>query len=225
MDDDSSSAERSLNGGPRRLSSNGHGNVSGQWTGADPKTRESGAEPLATEPSPGGASRRLLHLGPLAGGAMVGVVLALGVMLVLAIAARRSAAPSVTSEALRAAIARWRQHGPRDYDMVVEVSGAQTGRYEVRVRDGGPIAGNRDGRPLNRRTATYWTVPGLFDVIQHDLKYVDDPQRGFNAPAGSTVILRAEFDPELGLPRTYQRSILGQSWDIEWQVTEFDRLE
>jgi hypothetical protein len=133
------------------------------------------------------------------------------------------AAPTVTAADLRAALARWRQQGPRDYDLVVVVSGAQTGRYEIQVRDGQPIAANREGRPLNRRTASYWTVPGLFDVIQHDLKYVDDPVRGFNAPAGSAVVLRAEFDAELGFPRRYQRSILGQSSDIDWRVTEFSR--
>lgn len=207
------------------MSSNGHGEVR-QPHGAvgPPSGNESGAQRVSTPPSIRGA-RRWLRRGPLLGGAALGAALALAIILALAIAARRSAAPTVTSGALRAAMARWRQHGPRDYDLVVEVSGAQTGRYEVRVRDGRPIAGNRDGRDLNRRTATYWTVPGLLDVIQHDLKYVDDPQRGFNAPAGSTVILRADFDPELGLPRTYQRSILGMSSDIEWQVTEFQRVE
>ena len=155
----------------------------------------------------------------------MGAVLALIALLALAIAARRSAAPAVTTEDLRAAIARWRAHGPRDYDLVVETSGKQTGRYEVRVREGQPVAARRNGLDLKRREASYWTVPSLLDVIQHDLKFVDDPQRGFNAPPGSTVILRAEFDPELGLPRSYQRSILGQaSDDIQWRIAEFQRV-
>lgn len=220
MDDDSPGAERFLKGGSRRLSSNGHGEV----PGPQPQMETAGDRDTVGHSDHRSSGRRRLPLAPLMGGLVMGAAIALIALLALAIAARQGAAPTVTTEDLRAALARWRQHGPRDYDLAVVVSGAQTGRYEVRVRDGRPIAAQRDGRELNRRTATYWTVPGLFDVIQHDLKYVDDPQRGFNAPPGSTVILRAEFDPDLGLPRSYQRSILGQASDVQWRVAEFQRV-
>ena len=221
MDDDSSGAERFLNGGSRRLSSNGHGEV----PSPQPHTETAGEGGTAGHSGHGSSGRRRLPLAPLVGGLVMGAVLALIALLALAIAARRSAAPAVTTEDLRAAIARWRAHGPRDYDLVVETSGKQTGRYEVRVREGQPVAARRNGLDLKRREASYWTVPSLLDVIQHDLKFVDDPQRGFNAPPGSTVILRAEFDPELGLPRSYQRSILGQaSDDVQWRIAEFQRV-
>lgn len=222
MDDDSSSgAERFLDGGSRRSGSNGHGEVPSPRRRVEADGERSGT---ASGSEPGSPGRRL-SVAPLLGGVVLGTAMVLIALLVLAIAARRGAAPTVTTEALRAAIARWRERGPRNYDLVVVTSGRQTGSYEVQVRDGQPTAAQRNGRDLKRREATYWTVPGLLDVIQHDLKYVDDPVRGFNAPAGSTVILRAEFDPELGLPRTYQRSILGQQSDIEWQLTKFQRVE
>ena len=56
-----------------------------------------------------------------------------------------------------------------------------------------------DGHELtNRRTLGTWAVPGMFNTIQIDVENQARKDRG-------ELLLRAEFDPQLGIPRRYER--------------------
>ncbi|HEX5442827.1 MAG TPA: DUF6174 domain-containing protein [Pirellulales bacterium] len=163
----------------------------------------------------------------LAAGVALGGVVGLALMIFLVMRARREALPPLTAEALQAAHERWQQRGPEDYQMDVVVTGSQTSTYHVTVRGGAPSAVTQgDELPVKRRaTWQYWTVAGLLDVLDHDLRFIDDPARGFGASPGSAVILRARFDADLGFPVEYERVILSPSSQMRWTVKGFRALE
>ncbi|HVX11388.1 MAG TPA: DUF6174 domain-containing protein [Pirellulales bacterium] len=164
--------------------------------------------------------RRSFRIGDVALGMAVGAV---GLLIALAIVSRHQAVPALTSEALAAAQSRWEQHGPANYRIDLEVAGRQASRYHVEVRGGKPTQVLRNDRPIPSRSWYYWTVPGLFEVLDHDMDCSEDPTRGFGARPGSRAVLRADFDPDLGYPRKFQRLIMGEPHlDMTWDVTAFD---
>jgi hypothetical protein len=167
--------------------------------------------------------RRRLRASDVVLGAAVGALVTLVVIVVVAAIARRQSAPPLTAEALTAAQERWQTQGPADYRMELTVTGRQASRYEVEVADGKPTRVLRDGRPTTPRTWHYWTVPGLFEVIEHDIECSEDPTRGFGARRGSEAVLRAVFEPQLGYPRRFERLILGEpNLDMTWEITSFE---
>ena len=156
-------------------------------------------------------------------GAAAGGLLTLAAIIALSAVSRRQAAPELTSGTLQAAQERWQANGPTDYGMDLVVTGRQASRYHVEVRGGKPTQVLRNDRPITPRSWQYWTVPGLFEVLEHDMDCADDPTRGFGAKPGSRAVLRAEFDAELGYPRKFERLILGEPHlDMTWQVTKFE---
>lgn len=156
-------------------------------------------------------------------GGVAGLVLVIGFML----RARRDALPPLTSEALQSAHELWKQRGSKDYQMNIVVTGSQSEIYHVEVRGGRPTGvryGN--GLPVKRRASwQYWTIDGLLGVLDHDLRYIDDPARGFGAHPGSAVILRARFDAERGFPEEYERVILSPASQMRWKVLDFAEYE
>ncbi|MGD9647330.1 MAG: DUF6174 domain-containing protein [Pirellulales bacterium] len=172
------------------------------------------------QPQSRGAARpRALALGCLAG---LGAAL---VLLVLAIAwSARDPLPRLTDETLAAAMSRWDEFGPRNYDLDLVLSGAQTGNIHIEVRDGEVTNMTRDGHtPVQRRTWDFWSVPNQMAMIAEDLSSAEgDPQRAFGVSDRGQVVLQAEFDPQLGYPRRYRRQVLGTTTNtIEWRVTRF----
>ncbi|MGH7194533.1 MAG: DUF6174 domain-containing protein, partial [Candidatus Saccharimonadales bacterium] len=141
--------------------------------------------------------------------------------------ARSDALPPLTAEALQAAHERWKKRGPEDYQMAVLVTGSQSSNYHVTVRGGAPIEVTQgDELPVKRRaTWQYWTIDGLFGVLDHDLRFIDEPTRGFGAAAGSPVILRARFDADWGFPVEYERVILSPASQMRWTVRDFRSLD
>ena len=85
--------------------------------------------------APAGPGRRArppaLALGCLLGA----VAAAVGLLVVIAITGR-DPLPRLTRETLDAAIARWQQAGPANYDLDLVLTGAQTGNLHIEVRDG-----------------------------------------------------------------------------------------
>lgn len=155
-------------------------------------------------------------------GAAVGGLAGLTLIIFWAMRARREALPPLTAEALQAAHERWRERGPKHYQMNVSVTGSQAERYRVEVREGSPVEVTRnEGLPVKRATWSYWTVDGLLGVLDHDLRFVEDPVRGFGARPGSAVVLRARFDDETGVPLDYERVILSPASQMRWTVTDF----
>lgn len=184
---------------------------------------EESPPPRENDDLPARPALRRLRVSSLLTGLAVGGVAGLVLVIGFVLRARRDALPPLTPEVLQAAHERWKQRGPKDYQMNVVVMGSQSETYHVEVRGGRPEAvtyGN--GLPVKRRaTWQYWTVDGLLGVLDHDLHYLDDPVRGFGANSGSAVILRARFDAELGFPVEYERVILSPASQMRWQVTEF----
>ena len=43
-----------------------------------------------------------------------------------------------------------------------------------------------------------------------------------SSPGGLEGDDAAEFDPEFGYPRNYQRQVLGTDLDVQWEVTRFE---
>lgn len=154
-------------------------------------------------------------------GAALGSLLSFVVVLLVSARLSRGRMPPLSSERLASAQRQWDERGPSDYDIELQLSGRQTGRYHVEVRDGRAVAMTRNGVAPPRRVWPQWTVPGLFEILEHDLVHVDDPEKGFGMPKGSTVLLRAVFDERFGYPRKYARTVLGTALDEEWDVTGF----
>ena len=66
-------------------------------------------------------------------------------------------------------------------------------------------------------------MPEQFETIRQDFDSSEKPG-GFGAAAGTETILKAEFDPQYGYPRRYQRFVLGTDLDVEWHVTRFEAV-
>ena len=164
------------------------------------------------------ARPRALALGCLLGGvaALVGLVLAIAIT-------GRDPLPRLTRETLDAAIARWQQSGPANYDLDLVLTGAQTGNLHIEVRDGDVTLMTRDGQaPVQRRTWDFWSVPNQIAMMDEDLVAAEgDPQRAFGVADRGQIVLQAEFDPVLGYPRRYRRQVLSTSNTIEWRVMQF----
>jgi hypothetical protein len=126
---------------------------------------------------------------------------------------------SLTDESLAAARDLWDKAGPDDYDMDVVVSGAQSGRYEVSVRDGKLERLWRDGRPADPAAGEYWTVPGLFRTLEEEMEYARS-----EAAKGSVerTILLARFDPQDGHPVQFMRHVAGTQRSVRIEVESLE---
>ena len=131
-----------------------------------------------------------------------------GGLLIYALTSVRPEPPAMTEADLDAAVARWKSHGPSNYEMSIEVSGRQNGSIHVVVKDGRPESVERNGVLTPERTWNYWTVEGMFGTIRTDLEGLDQPERAFGEKDVSQLVQQAEFDPELGYPRRYRRSFV-----------------
>jgi hypothetical protein len=131
---------------------------------------------------------------------------------------RREGEP-LTAAGLEAAEARWRDAGPRDYDLAVSVRGAQSGEHRVEVRGGRVVAMTTGGAPVDPRVWPYWSVEGLFRFLREELAAAERPREAHGADGSAQVVLRVAFDGELGYPRRFLRHVLGGGAGIEWEVT------
>src|SRR4051794_12677697 len=129
--------------------------------------------------------------------------------------------PLLTESELNAAKKRWQEHGPINYDMDIELRGAQPGRVEVKVRNRVVMAETRDGRVPKEHTWETWSVPGMFNTLDTDLEIADNPEQAIQAAPGTKWQLRCEFDPELGIPRRYHRLASGGP-EVYWRVNRFE---
>jgi hypothetical protein len=86
-----------------------------------------------------------------------------------------------------------------------------------------------DGRALKEVASAHWSVDALFEIITRDLENAADPRRVFGVDDPDQVLLRAEFDPEFGYPRKYQRFVIGTgrapgAGEMRWEVSRFEPL-
>lgn len=179
--------------------------------------------PSPDEPA-GGTPRARRRVRPAA--LVLGVLLGLGLVVVVGLVAMlvsRDTTPRLTAAAYAAAVARWDANGPASYNLDLDLSGRRPGKIHVEVRDGEVVHMTRDGvEPKQERTWYYWTVQGQFDTIGQELEMAQQPAESFESPQATNVVMWAEFDPQYGYPRKYDRVVLGTNFEIHWQVTKFE---
>lgn len=160
-------------------------------------------------PAGNSATRSLAWLKVALVGGSVGLLVALGITFAL-----RPRTPSLTATALAGAEQRWRDAQVRDYDLELEVMGAQPARYAVEVRGGEAISAERNGIAVSqRRVWETWTVPGMFDTLASDVATLEKTD---------SLVVRCTFDERTGVPTSYQRVEMGTGQQVEWKVTRFD---
>jgi hypothetical protein len=128
--------------------------------------------------------------------------------------------PLLTEAELERAKKLWQEHGPTDYDIDVEIRGAQPGVVHAEIRHGAVLAQTRDNRVPPQWTWDTWSVPGLFGTLEQDMEIAENPEREIQAAKGTKWQLRCEFDPRYGYPRRYHRLVTGGP-EVYWQVTSF----
>jgi hypothetical protein len=127
-------------------------------------------------------------------------------ILVLAVPYLGGRTEPVTRDGLERARAKWASAGISNYDLNLETRGAQTGRYHVEVRNRQLASITRDGNAADPAAGEYWTVEGLFQVIEEELEAAERPgSETFGAQ--SQVWLRARYDSRLGYPIRFVREV------------------
>ena len=96
----------------------------------------------------------------------------------------------LTQQKLDAARMRWREAGPRDYDLeyTIEKIGSKE-TFQVHVRDGKVVASTRDGQAEEPRLFRYRDMLYLFTLMEDFL----------------------EHDTQPGMPRTFATAIFDQA--------------
>jgi hypothetical protein len=123
----------------------------------------------------------------------------------------------LTPEQLHAAEERWREHGPRNYDMDYTFKrGDATDTFQVQVRAGKVVALTQNARPLEERLYHYYDMPGLFGLIED---FLDQDRQ----PGRQPVFATATFDPMDGHLQRYVRSVMSSQERQEIDV-QFHRL-
>lgn len=131
--------------------------------------------------------------------------------------------PDLKVSALDEAERRWQQAALDDYRLHIEIGGRRAGQVEIVVRGGAVVHMTRDGvTPKRVETWQAWTVPGMFETLRLECESASQPQKSFGVSQPTQVILRGEFDPANGLPRKYQRIVLGADNEMSWTVTRFE---
>ncbi len=161
--------------------------------------------------------------------AALGVLLGSGLSLVVWVLATRRPLPDLTPQRLHQAQQRWKASGPDSYTLEILLGttnpNADDGSKErivVQVRQGEVVhAERRPGGPLPRRSWAYWSVPGLFDVLQRDLENRQRSQKVFGVSDPSMIVLRCRFDPQYGFPTHYQRYVRTRGMQSQWVVVRF----
>ncbi len=131
-----------------------------------------------------------------------------------------------TTNSVKAAEAKWKAAGLRNYNLEWANSGLGTGHYRVFVRDGevkaiySVIAGGREviAKP---GTPRMYSVDGLFTVIKDEIAQLGTASP-FGQPKGTTAVLKFTPDPTLGYPKTYRRDVMGTPKGIAIDVLKLD---
>lgn len=146
--------------------------------------------------------------------------LALGVGAVVLWGLREPSKP-LDRAALATARSLWSERAPRSYVLELETEGAMSGRHRIEVLDG-EVAGMTTGGTAATPSAwTYWTVDGLFAMMEAELDNAASPRAAYGVDAGE-VVLRARFDPEWGYPDFFLRHVMGSRQGVEWRVVRFE---
>jgi hypothetical protein len=179
--------------------------------------------PTATPPAANNAARwRKARRSPLRAFIWTAVVgTGFGLLVIRIVVALRSGdqMPEIDAAAIQTASDRWDAAAPAGYDLELRLSGPREQLVEIEVRERNVTSLRLDGvAPRQQRTWDYWSVPGLFDIIEADLARAD------KSPPGS-VRLFAEFDAAYGFPRRYRRIESSAMRNSEWVVVRFEVVD
>lgn len=131
---------------------------------------------------------------------------ALGAAIVVAavLLITRDRTPILTQEKLEEARARWREAGPRDYDLrlLKRADRLEPEEFDIEVRDRRVTSLERNGTPLPTQRKSAYSIDGLFDIMQRELEMAAEtnPTEG----ARSRALLRARFDDRRGIPVVFK---------------------
>jgi uncharacterized protein DUF6174 len=195
---------------------------------ADALSETNGQPETAAAPLDGPAiprRRSRLRLRSVLLGVVMGSAIGLAGMISLVVFLNRGQLPIMQPAELKAAEQRWRDRGPASYTMDLEGSFDIKGHMHVEVRNGEVTAMSLDGRPSPPRIWNLWSANGLFDFIETDLKRNTDAVHHEGGPLPEPVLQQAVFDPELGLPRAYQRTELASGQSGGWTIVKFEGVE
>jgi len=137
--------------------------------------------------------------------------------------AGRAQGGDLVGDDLREARDLWRRRGPDSYTLVIETRGAAGSRSVVEVRDGEVVSMQTGERPATRSAWSYWSVEGLFDFLESELRNAAAARQTYGAEP-ERVVLKASFDRELGYPRRFLRHVLGTRNSVEWEVESLTAL-
>ncbi|MEM7312882.1 MAG: DUF6174 domain-containing protein [Planctomycetota bacterium] len=153
----------------------------------------------------------------------IGLLLAIGIgMYLLSGKLRAQAMPVLERERFDQAWQQWQQTGPESYRICIKVEGRQPAEYSCTVHNREVVLATRNARPLTQvRTMGTWSVPGMFDTIEYDVRAIAGDNMTEQQKAVTDLIVRCKFDPEYGYPKEYLRSDFAMKTTTRWQVTEF----
>jgi hypothetical protein len=129
--------------------------------------------------------------------------------------------PDLTEVELQKAQDLWASSGPASYEMDLEILQGRPGTVHIEVLNGEISTMTRDGRSPAPRTWRYWSVPGLFEMLERELEMAEDPVHEVGDAAGTRWQLRCEFDPAYGYPRRFHRYVSGGGPEVYLRVTSF----
>jgi hypothetical protein len=175
--------------------------------------------------------------------AVLGAMFGLTCALLISAWLLRDSLPRLSQQDFDEAQRLWRENGPGDYDIEIEVSGRQPAVYRVEVRSGEAAAAFRNGQKLtHRRTWATWTVPGMFGTLASDFRHVALVEAGTADENTPRLSLYGVFHPSYGYPQQYRRIMLSQgreesmahrigqsplpaggdsAMEVSWKVREF----
>ncbi len=182
-----------------------------------PKVTQATGQPVSLSPPsgrPGRIRRRVLAV------ISISLLVLASISITWMIVIRQQRIPELTRENFDAARVKWDATNIDDYAIETIVVGMQPATYRAEVRNGEILAAQRNGYALkDQRTLGTWSVPGMFRTIEHDLlNFERDEAEGKST---RELHLRAEFDPELGIPRRYLRVEWSSGAQVSWDVAEF----
>jgi hypothetical protein len=171
-----------------------------------------------------------LSLRALLVGVALGMLLTVAAGLAVLVWLHRQSVPRLTRERFAEARQQWNAHGPGSYVIDVELGGANEATMHVRVRNGQVEAMTYNGLSPKRHTWDHWSIDGQFETIARELENAQNPEAAHGVSDPSQIVLRAEFDAELGYPRFFERIVMDAerptgSREIRWKVTRFERMK
>ena len=121
-----------------------------------------------------------------------------------------------------AARARWRNASIRGYIIEIETRGLRPALHRVVVAQGKVVERTTDGELAPARVHGTWSVDGMFDTLDMELRNRANPKIPYGVDSADQVVTRVVFDKKYGFPRSYLRHVLGRTGSIEWVVKSFE---